>query len=125
MRDSFVHGLSYKTFTYTDLTLSTTDLLTYGEVKISCRIRNPGDRTGAEVVQLYTADPIAHLPRPVTQLTGFARVHLTPGQERQMTFRLHADRLAYTGADLRRVVEPGEITVMIGGTSPMSDCAAP
>ncbi|WP_234442953.1 beta-xylosidase/alpha-l-arabinosidase [Streptomyces cellulosae] len=84
----FGHGLSYTTFAYTDLTLSTTDLPTDGEVEISCRIRNTGDRPGTEVVQLYTADPIAHLPRPVTQLTGFARVHLTPGQERQVTFRL-------------------------------------
>jgi beta-glucosidase len=53
----------------------------------------------------------------VTQLTGFARVHPAPGEQRRVTFHLHADRLAYTGPDLHRIVEPGEITVMLGTSS--------
>ncbi|MFI7403812.1 fibronectin type III-like domain-contianing protein [Streptomyces sp. NPDC049541] len=59
----------------------------------------------------------AQLPRPVTQLTGFARVRLAPGEERRVTFRLHTDRLAYTAPDLHRIVEPGEITVRLGASS--------
>jgi beta-glucosidase len=50
-------------------------------------------------------------------LTGFARVRLAPGEQRRVTFRLHADRLAYTGPELHRIVEPGEITVMLGTSS--------
>lgn len=113
----FGHGLSYTTFAYDGFELSAQEIRTDGEVEVSCLVRNTGDVTGAEVVQLYTADPIAQLPRPVTQLTGYARVRLSPGEQRRVTFRLHTDRLAYTGPDLERIVEPGEITVMIGASS--------
>ncbi|GAQ56041.1 glycoside hydrolase family 3 N-terminal domain-containing protein [Streptomyces acidiscabies] len=113
----FGHGLSYTEFAYSGLTLGAAEIPTDGEVEISCLVRNTGERAGAEVVQLYTADPVAQLPRPVTQLTGFARVALAPGQERRVTFRLHTDRLAYTGPAMHRIVEPGEITVMLGASS--------
>ncbi|MFG1667884.1 glycoside hydrolase family 3 N-terminal domain-containing protein [Streptomyces sp. Y7] len=113
----FGHGLSYTSFAYDALELSAERIATDGEVEISCLVRNTGDRAGDEVVQLYTAAPVARLPRPVTQLTGFARVRLAPGEQRRVTFRLHTDRLAYTGLDMQRCVEPGEITVMVGGSS--------
>ncbi|MGW3104488.1 beta-xylosidase/alpha-l-arabinosidase [Streptomyces sp. NPDC001100] len=113
----FGHGLSYTTFAYDGFELSAQEIRTDGEVEISCLVRNTGEVPGSEVVQLYTADPIAQLPRPLTQLTGFARVRLAPGEQRRVTFRLHTDRLAYTGPDLHRIVEPGEITVMIGASS--------
>ncbi|TRO58282.1 glycoside hydrolase family 3 N-terminal domain-containing protein [Streptomyces sp. IB201691-2A2] len=113
----FGHGLSYTAFAYDGFELSAEEISTDGEVEISCLVRNTGDLPGSEVVQLYTADPIAQLPRPVTQLTGFARVLLAPGERRRVTFRLHADRLAYTGPELHRIVEPGEITVMLGTSS--------
>ncbi|MFC8342523.1 glycoside hydrolase family 3 C-terminal domain-containing protein [Streptomyces sp. NPDC057280] len=113
----FGHGLSYTTFTYHGFEVSAAEIATDGEVEISCLVRNTGDRPGSEVVQLYTADPVAQLPRPVTQLTGFVRVRLAPGEERRVTFRLHADRLAYTGPDHHRIVEPGEITVRLGASS--------
>ncbi|WP_371664634.1 glycoside hydrolase family 3 N-terminal domain-containing protein [Streptomyces sp. NBC_00280] len=113
----FGHGLSYTTFAYDGFEVSAHEIRTDGEVEISCVLRNTGEIPGSEVVQLYTADPIAQLPRPVTQLTGYARVRLAPGEKRRVTFRLHTDRLAYTGPDLRRIVEPGEITVMIGASS--------
>ncbi|MDT0541704.1 MULTISPECIES: fibronectin type III-like domain-contianing protein [Streptomyces] len=63
--------------------MSSEKMVTDGEVEISCVVRNTGDRAGAEVVQLYTADPVARLPRPVTQLTGCSRLHLT-GPVRQV-----------------------------------------
>ncbi|WP_328745589.1 glycoside hydrolase family 3 C-terminal domain-containing protein [Streptomyces sp. NBC_00285] len=113
----FGHGLSYTTFAYDGFELSAQEIRTDGEVEISCLVRNTGEVPGSEVVQLYTADPIAQLPRPVTQLTGYARVRLGPGEQRRVTFRLHTDRLAYTGPGLHRIVEPGEITVMIGASS--------
>ncbi|MFF4798867.1 glycoside hydrolase family 3 N-terminal domain-containing protein [Streptomyces sp. NPDC001351] len=113
----FGHGRSYTTFAYDGFELSAEQITTAGEVDISCRVRNTGGLPGSEVVQLYTADPVAQLPRPITQLTGFARVRLAPGEERRVTFRLHADRLAYTGPALHRIVEPGEITVQLGSSS--------
>ncbi len=84
---------------------------------ISCTVRNTGDRVGTEVVQLYLSDPVAQVVRPVRWLAGFARVPLDPGQARRVTFRVHADRTAFSGRTGARVVEPGEIRVAIGGAS--------
>jgi beta-xylosidase len=114
---AFGHGLSYTRFDYADFELSAEEVPTDGELQVSCTVRNEGDRAGSEVVQLYLADPVAHVTRPVIQLAGFARVALEPGQSARMTFTLHADRTAFTGLDLRRVVEPGEIHVMVGASS--------
>jgi beta-xylosidase len=113
----FGHGLSYTTFDYASLRLSATQVPADGELDISCLVRNTGDRAGAEVVQLYLGDPVAQVTRPVIQLAGFARVPLEPGQQASVNFRLHADRTSFTGVDLRRVVEPGRIDVLVGGSS--------
>ncbi|GAA4623546.1 glycoside hydrolase family 3 N-terminal domain-containing protein [Actinoallomurus vinaceus] len=113
----FGHGLSYTTFAYTDLELSSDEIAADGEVEIACTLRNTGDRRGAEVVQLYLGDPVAQVTRPLLQLAGFARVELAPGERARVTFRLHADRTSFTGLDMRRVIEPGEITVMVGASS--------
>ena len=121
---AFGHGLSYTSFAYSDLVIAPADndggpgeIATDGTVVISCTVRNTGDRAGTEVVQLYLSDPVAQVVRPLRWLAGFARVPLGPGQARRVTFRLHADRTAFTGRDGTRVVEPGEIRVAIGGAS--------
>jgi beta-xylosidase len=113
----FGHGLSYTSFDYSDFQISAGEVGTDGEVEVSCVVRNAGDRAGAEVVQLYIADPVAQVTRPVIELAGFARVQLQPAERARVAFRLHADRTSFTGVDLRRVVEPGEIRVMIGSSS--------
>jgi beta-xylosidase len=113
----FGHGLSYTTFEYSEFRLSADEVPTDGEVEVSCVVHNAGDHAGDEVVQLYLADPVAQVTRPVIQLAGFARVGLRPGESKRVAFRLHADRTSFTGVDLRRVVEPGEILVMIGSSS--------
>ena len=84
---------------------------------MSCVVHNEGDRAAAEMVQLYIADPVAQVTRPVIELAGFARVVLEPAERARVTFTLHADRTSFTGVDLRRIVEPGEIRVMIGASS--------
>ncbi|MFJ8449484.1 fibronectin type III-like domain-contianing protein [[Kitasatospora] papulosa] len=68
----------------------------------------PRTRPCTELVQLYTNDPVAQLPRPVTELTGFTRVALTAGEERHITFRPSADRPSHTGPHMWLIVEPGE-----------------
>ena len=113
----FGHGRSYTTFGYSDFTVSADEIPTDGEVTVSCVVHNEGDRAGAEVVQLYIADPVAQVTRPVIELAGFARVLLEPDERTRVTFTLHADRTSFTGVDLRRIVEPGEIRVMIGASS--------
>jgi beta-xylosidase len=114
---AFGHGLSYTTFEYADLALSTDEVSTDGTVDISCTVRNTGSVAGDEVVQLYLGDPVASVARPARWLSGFARVTLAPGQAAAVTFRVHADRTSFTGQDLTRIVEPGNITVHVGGSS--------
>jgi hypothetical protein len=113
-------GLSYTSFAYSDLVIEQPEIGTDGTAVISCTVRNIGARAGAEVVQLYLSDPVAQVVRPARWLAGFARVPLEPGQARRVTFRLHADRTAFTGRNPStgtRVVEPGEIRVAVGGAS--------
>jgi beta-xylosidase len=114
---AFGHGLSYTTFEYADLAIGPEQITTDDTVEISCTVRNTGTLTGTEVVQLYLSDPVAQVVRPLRWLAGFARVPLDPGQARRVTFRLHADRTAFHGRAGVRVVEPGEIGVMVGGAS--------
>jgi beta-xylosidase len=121
---AFGHGLSYTTFAYQDLELSADDVPTDGEVDIACTVRNAGSVAGTEVVQLYLSDPVASVVRPVRWLAGFTRVALAPGASARVTFRLHADRTAFTGQAGTRLVEPGVIAVAVGGASddlPLSD----
>ncbi|MEO3808633.1 glycoside hydrolase family 3 N-terminal domain-containing protein [Sphaerisporangium sp. B11E5] len=118
----FGYGTSYTTFEVGDLRLSGTEVPTDGEFTVSARVRNTGARAGDEVVQLYLRDVVAQVTRPVRQLTGFARVHLAPGESKEVRFHVHADRTAFTGRDLRRVVEPGEIEVFVGTSAAHLPC---
>jgi len=114
---AFGHGLSYATFEYADLELSASEIPTDGTVEISCTVRNTGAVAGTEVVQLYLSDPVSQVVRPVRWLAGFARAPLAPGEARRVAFRLHADRTSFTGLSGKRIVEPGDIEVAIGGAS--------
>ncbi|HEY6494764.1 MAG TPA: glycoside hydrolase family 3 N-terminal domain-containing protein [Trebonia sp.] len=114
---AFGHGLSYTTFSYADLELSADAVATDAAVEISCTVRNTGEVAGTEVVQLYLGDPVASVVRPVRWLAGFARAALEPGAAARVTFLLHADRASFTGQGLTRIVEPGTITVTLGGSS--------
>jgi beta-glucosidase len=86
-------------------------------VIIQCDIQNTGTRTGDEVVQLYTRDPVASFTRPVRELKQFKRISLPPGATMTVTFRLSAKELAYPGADFRPILEPGVINAMVGSSS--------
>ncbi len=110
----FGFGASYTTFTLDDLRISAAEVPTDGEFTVSVRVCNTGERTGEEVVQLYLHDTVAQVTRPVKQLTGFVRVSLKPHTDALVRFLVHADRTAFTGRDLRRIVEPGDIEVMVG-----------
>jgi beta-glucosidase len=110
----FGHGRSYTTFDLSDFVLDATEVPTDGEFSVTTRVHNRGDRPGTEVVQLYLSDPVAQVVRPVHWLAGFARVRLAPGERAEVVFRVHADRTALVGRDLKRVVEPGTIEVTLG-----------
>jgi hypothetical protein len=118
----FGHGTSYTTFAVDDLRLSAAEVPTDGELTVSVRVRNTGGRAGDEVVQLYLRDVVAQVTRPVRQLAGFARVHLEAGAAAVVEFRVHADRTAFTGRDLTRIVEPGEVEVQVGTSAADLPC---
>ena len=120
----FGFGSSYTQFEIGDLELSDEQITTDGEVTVSARVTNTGARAGAEVVQLYLRDVVAQVTRPVLQLVGFARVQLEPLESRRVSFTVHADRTAYTGRDLRRIVEPGELHVLVGSSAGDLPCRA-
>ncbi len=113
----FGHGLTWTTFGYDDLTVDEPSVPTDGTVVVSATVRNTGARAGTEVVQLYLSDPVASVVRPVRWLAGWARVGLEPGESVRVSFTVHADRTSFTGGDMRRIVEPGEIVVAVGRSS--------
>ncbi|HEY7010596.1 MAG TPA: glycoside hydrolase family 3 N-terminal domain-containing protein [Jatrophihabitantaceae bacterium] len=118
----FGYGASYTRFEIDELRVSDAEVPTDGEVEVCARVRNSGDRPGDEVVQLYLRDVVAQLVRPVRQLAGFARVRLDPGEAAEVRFLLHADRTAYTTAGFDRVVEPGEVEVLVGNSAANLPC---
>lgn len=114
---AFGHGLSYTEFEYSDLELSSADVPVDGQVEVTIFVKNTGDRAGDEVVQLYIQDLLASITRPVKELKGFARISLEPDETKRITFTLPADLLSFTGVDYQRIVEPGDIRVMVGSSS--------
>jgi beta-glucosidase len=113
----FGHGLSYTTFGYEAPRLSATAIAPTQALSVSVRVKNGGDRTGTEVVQLYLRDDSATFTQPVRTLRGFERVTLEPGAERDVQFTLDEDDFALLDEKLQRVVEPGSFTVFVGGSS--------
>lgn len=113
----FGFGLSYTTFGYSDLAIEPAAIGGRDSVTVRFRVRNTGTRAGDEVVQLYLRDLLASVSRPVLMLAGFQRIHLEPGQEREIRLVLGPERLEMLDASMRRVVEPGAFRVLIGASS--------
>lgn len=113
----FGYGLSYTTFEYTGLTITPAAIDSSGTVVVRCHVKNTGTRAGDEVVQLYLHDLLASVARPVEELKGFARVRLDPGEEREVAFTLHARDLRFLNREMRWVLEPGTLRVLIGASS--------
>ncbi len=113
----FGFGLSYTTFEYSDLSIDPADIAPTAAATIRFAVRNSGGRAGDEVVQLYVRDVLATVARPVMELKKFRRVHLEPGERREVVFELAARELKMLDRDLRWVVEPGSFRIMIGSSS--------
>jgi len=113
----FGHGLSYTTFAYADLRLSADSMRAADSLVVTVSVRNGGARAGDEVVQLYLRDDAASVTRPLRSLKGFGRVSLGPGEAREVRLTLRPEDLSLYDLTMRRVVEPGEFTVFVGGSS--------
>lgn len=110
----FGHGLSYTSFSYSDLRA---EVLENQQVKIKVNLKNTGPREGEEVVQLYLHDHFSSLTRPVRELKGFQKISLQPGEVKSLEFLLGKEELGFFDGEGNLQVEPGEFTVMIGGSS--------
>ena len=113
----FGYGLSYTTFAYSDIHLSSTEMSADGELTATVTVTNPGSRDGAEVVQLYIRDLVGSVTRPVKELKGFEKIFLKAGESRKVSFSITPELLKFYNYDLQFVCESGDFDVMIGGNS--------
>jgi beta-glucosidase len=111
------YGLSYTSFEYSQLSVRPEEIGPTDTIEVRCRVKNTGARAGDEIVQLYLRDVLASLARPVLQLAGFQRVHLQPGEEREVRFALGPEHLRMLDREMRWVVEPGTFRVLLGASS--------
>jgi beta-glucosidase len=115
---AFGHGLSYTTFSYEDMRVSSRDITDVEGLAVTATITNQGSMAGKEVVQLYVSDPVSSLQRPVKELKGFMKVGLAPGESREVRFELDArDFSYYDSRQARWIAESGAFEIGIGASS--------
>ncbi|WP_202077757.1 glycoside hydrolase family 3 C-terminal domain-containing protein [Caldalkalibacillus salinus] len=114
----FGYGLSYTTFEYTNISLSTPEMHSTDELTVSVNIKNTGQQAGKEVVQLYVCDKESTVVRPKKELKAFDKVDLQPGEEKRVTLTLNQRSFAYYDEDLKDwVVESGDFDILVGSSS--------
>jgi len=127
----FGHGLSYTTFTYSDVKLSQTSIssddltnpkkghffVPPSDITVTAQVKNTGAVSGTEVAQLYIRNTGGSVEEPVRELKGFERVTLKPGESQQLEFTLGFNELSYYNLEMARVIEPTEYQVWVGGSS--------
>ena len=113
----FGHGLSYTTFTYSDLHISPSHQGVQGDIHVSCKIKNTGKIKGDEVVQLYLRDEISSVTTYTKVLRGFERISLKAGEEQTVHFRLRPQDLGLCDKNMNFRVELGSFKVMLGASS--------
>jgi beta-glucosidase len=113
----FGFGLSYTSFTYSDLSLDKSVMTNTSALTVSCTITNSGKYDGTEVVQLYTRDMVGSITRPVKELKDFQKIFLKAGESKTIHFKITADQLAFYNEKLQLRPEPGDFKVFVGGNS--------
>jgi len=113
----FGFGLSYTKFKYSDLRIEKPQIKPDESVEVSVQVANTGSRAGDEVVQMYIRDEVSSVTRPLKELKGFQRVNLAAGESKRITFRITPEKLQFYDRQMKRVVEPGKFSVMVGGDS--------
>ena len=110
----FGYGLSYTTFSVSDVNMSSATMPRDGSVTASVQVTNTGNREGATVIQLYLQDVTASMSRPVKMLRGFKKVTLKPGETQTVSFPIDVDALKFWNQQMKYVAEPGKFNVFIG-----------
>jgi beta-glucosidase len=120
----FGFGLSYTTFTVSNVRLEKTRIARGESTVVRADVTNTGRRTGAEVVQMYIRDRVSSVTRPLKELRGFQKVSLAPGEKTTVALDITSESLAFYDVDMQYVVEPGEFSVMVGTSSRDEDLTA-
>lgn len=113
----FGFGLSYSTFSYSDITLSANSFKPGGKITASVTVTNTSNTTGKEVVQLYIRDMVGSITRPLKELKGFQKIELKAGESKTVSFSITADDLKFYNSDLKFIAEPGDFKIFIGTNS--------
>ncbi|MBC8053167.1 MAG: glycoside hydrolase family 3 C-terminal domain-containing protein [Sphingobacteriaceae bacterium] len=111
----FGYGLSYTTFKYSNLKLSSNTLSAAGSITASVDVTNTGSIAGKESVLLFVSDLVASITPEAKRLRGFEKIFLAAGETRTVHFRITPDKLSFININLKRVTEPGEFKVQLGG----------
>ena len=113
----FGYGLSYTTFSYDNLKLSSDKISEDGSIEVSVEVKNTGDYDGKEIVQLYLRDLVGSITRPVKELKGFQKITLKKGETKTLIFKLSVEDLKFYNYDLDFVAESGDFEVFVGTSS--------
>jgi beta-glucosidase len=113
----FGYGLSYTTFSYSDVQLNKTNLKGNDRLIATVTVTNTGKVAGEETVQLYITDPVASVTRSVEDLKGFQKITLQPGEIKAVSFNITPDDLKFYNSDLKYDWESGDFIIRIGGNS--------
>jgi beta-glucosidase len=114
----FGYGLSYTTFEYSNLRLSSNKIRPDQSLEITVDVANSGNRAGDEVVQLYISDVEASVPVPRLHLEGFRRINLSAGEKKTVVFTLEPEQLMAFDDAGQPFIEPGEFRIAVGGGQP-------
>ena len=114
---AFGYGLSYTTFKYHDLKLSSAKIGPADSLLVSFKLTNTGKLAGEEVAQLYLRDMVAQPLRPVKELKGFKKLMLKPGQTKEVQFVITKESLSFYDDKLEWITQPGAFKMMIGSAS--------
>lgn len=118
---TFGYGLSYTTFNYGKIVISSDKMKVNDKIKVSVDVSNTGNYDGKEVVQLYIRDLVGSATRPVKELKGFQKIFLKKGETKTVTFTLSIEDLKFYDYNLNFVAEPGEFEVFVGGNSTVNN----
>lgn len=113
----FGYGLSYTTFEYSDFEISPKLITPNEQATVRLKVTNTGKRAGDEVVQLYIRDVLSSVTTYEKNLAGFERIHLQPGETKEVTFAIDRKHLELLDEDMKWVVEPGDFVLMAGASS--------
>jgi beta-glucosidase len=113
----FGYGLSYTTFKYSNLQITKPQIRPNESTTVTVDVTNTGQVRGDEVAQMYIRDEVSSVTRPIKELKDFSRITLLPGETKKITFTITPEKLQFYDREMKRVVEPGNFQIMVGGNS--------